>query len=214
MPVNILLADDHTIVTAGLKLLINRLLPEAQVTTVRDFDDALTFLHHTKAQLVVCDINMPGANHFSIVKKIKLVQPDTKLLLLTAYDARLYAQRYLEEGADVYMNKGAEISLFAEAALRLLHGAAQKSIITGEGQKSKDTQKTLSQLKQLSNRELEVAQLLVNGQSIIEIAHLLEVAASTVSTYRMRIFEKLKVSSVHGLMTIFHNVAGLHPDNR
>lgn len=210
---NILLADDHMIVTDGLELLINRLLPQAKVTAVRDFDAVLKFLHHTKAQLVVCDINMPGGNDFSMVRKIKDLQPNTKLLLLTAYDARLYGRRYLDEGADAYVSKNAEASAFGEAVLFLLGKGFAKFIMTGDGRRIYQTENAVSPLTQLSNRELEVAQLLVDGQGILEISNLLQVQSNTVSTYKMRIFEKLNVKSVPALVAVFHNFNNVHPDN-
>ena len=213
MPMNILLADDHLIVTDGLKLLISKLLPEAEVTTVSDFYAVLKFLRQTRTQLVVCDINMPGANDFSLVGKIKELQPETRLLLLTAYDAQLYAHRYLEEGADAYVSKDAEGSLFAELVMSLLQKGSGKFIMTGSGQRIYQTEEALSPLMQLSNRELEVAKLLVDGQGILEIANLLKVQSNTVSTYKMRIFEKLKVKSVPALVAIFHRFTHLHPDN-
>jgi DNA-binding NarL/FixJ family response regulator len=213
MPTNILLADDHAIVTDGLKLLIGKLLPEAKLTTVSDFEAVMKFLRHTKTQLIVCDINMPGANDFSMVKKIRQQQPDIKLLLLTAYDAQLYAQRYLEEGADAYVSKNVETSLLGEVVLGLLGQRSTRFIMTGSGQRIYQTDDVISPIKQLSNRELEVARLLVDGQGILEIANLLNVQSNTVSTYKTRIFEKLNVKSVPALVAVFHNFNHLHPDN-
>lgn len=191
---NILLADDHVIITDGLKSMIDRLVPGAQVTEVSDMTTALSYLKHAETQLVICDINMPGANHFGIVKTIKSIQPQTKLVILSAYSPQLYAHRYLQEGADAYLSKNAAITEIENTILAVLQGRP------GIGAAAAD-----SPLSILSNRELEVAQLLIEGNGILEIANLLQLRVSTVSTYKIRVFEKLNVSNVPSLAAMFHN---------
>lgn len=203
---NILLADDHVIIMDGLRSLIARLAPEAHVTQVSDLDALLAYLTHTEVQLVICDINMPGANHFGIVKQIKSVRPHTKLLMLSAYSPGLYAQRYLQEGADAYLNKNVPTEEIGNAILALLQGEAGVGI--EEPDETVEPAAGTSPLAALSNRELEVAQLLTEGNGILEIANLLQLHTNTVSTYKARIFEKMNVASIPELVVLFRNQAG------
>ncbi|XZF15438.1 response regulator [Chitinophagaceae bacterium MMS25-I14] len=202
MAINILLADDHSIIMDGLKSLIAGSVPEACIAQVSDMDAVLAHLVHTETQLVVCDINMPGANHFGIVKMIKSVQPQTKLLILSAYNPELYAHRYLQEGADAYLSKNAPTSEIRDTIRGLLYNTYDAESIQSSGHTI-----AVSPLKALSNRELEVAQLLITGNGILEIANLLQVHVNTVSTYKTRIFEKINIASIPELITVFRNYA-------
>lgn len=199
MQFRILLADDHVITMDGISGVIARILPEARIDQVRDMGAALNHLKQKKTHLVICDVNMPGANHFGIVEKIRSIQRDVKILMLSAYSPRLYAQRYLQEGADAYLSKDVDSSEIENTVLRLLEGKKRG------GTAHKNSGNENSPLKTLSNRELEVAQMLIDGQGILEIAAALQLHSNTVSTYKTRIFEKMNVLSIPELITVFRN---------
>jgi len=201
---NILLADDHTIIMDGLKSMISKLLPEAVIAQVNDMDAVLAYLAHTEVQLMICDINMPGANHFGIVKMIKAVQPQVKLLMLSAYSPELYAQRYMQEGADAYLGKNVATSEIEQTVTALLKGAGT-DVMPGSELPAALQATAAMPLTTLSNRELEVAQLLISGNGILEIANLLQLHVNTVSTYKARIFEKMNISSIPELVAMFRN---------
>lgn len=203
MPVNILLADDHLIITDALAAMIRESRPEANILQAKDLDTALDHLRHTEVQLAVCDINMPGANNFQMVRTIKTLQPDIRLMILSAYRETLYAHRYLKEGADAYLHKNTETGKIRDTILSLLHdGSAGIKTATPEVLEEESTP-----LSQLSNRELEVAQLLIQGFGILEISNLLNVHVNTVSTYKSRIFEKMNILSVPELIALFRSYA-------
>lgn len=194
MSMNVLLADDHLIITDRLRSMIAQLIPDVYITEVSDMETALMQLRQSEIQLVICDVNMPGANHFGIVKAIKSIRPQAKLIILSAYDPRLYAHRYLQEGADAFLSKNVSVAEIEATVLSVLNstpGAAVASID--------------APLSVLSNRELEVAQLLIEGNGILEIANLLQLSVSTVSTYKIRVFEKLELTNVPALAALFHN---------
>lgn len=204
MPVNILLADDHLIITDALAAMIRESRPEANILQVKDLDSVLNHLRHTEVQLAVCDINMPGANNFQMVRTIKTLQPDIRLMILSAYRETLYAHRYLKEGADAYLHKNTETGKIRDTILSLLHDGSTgaKASMIPEAREEESTP-----LSQLSNRELEVAQLLIQGFGILEIANLLNVHVNTVSTYKSRIFEKMNILSVPELIALFRSYA-------
>lgn len=205
MKLNILLADDHVITMDGISSAIARILPEAQIFQVRDMAAALKHLKHKKTHLMICDINMPGANNFGIIRKIKSIQHDIKILMLSAYSPRLYAQRYLQEGADAYLSKDVDASELERTVLGLVQEKKRVVVSLRNKQENASGNEQPSPLKSLSNRELEVAQMLIEGHGILEIASLLQLHSNTVSTYKTRIFEKMNVLSVPELITVFRN---------
>lgn len=201
MPFNILLADDHVITMDGISAIISRVVPEAQIDQVSDMDAALKYLTRKKTDLIICDINMPGGNHFGMVQQIKSIQHQIKILIMSGYSSRLYAQRYLKEGADAYLSKDVDKSEIEDTVLALLHGRMPRR----NRQSNDPDNPQQSPLSELSKRELEVAQLLIEGHGILEISVLLRLHSNTVSTYKTRVFEKMNVFSVPELITLFRN---------
>lgn len=203
MPSNILLADDHEIIMDGLASLIREVRPEAEIIRATDFDMVLRHLEQSEVQLAICDINMPGANNFNMVAAIKAVSPNVKLLILSAYKQSIYARRYLKEGADAYLNKNSRSAILLATITALLEGTYTAIPEDDEHTNAPGTSES-SPLEQLSNRELEVAQLLIRGLGILEIANILDIHVNTVSTYKRRVFEKMKVMSIPELVALFN----------
>lgn len=203
MQFRILLADDHIITMDGLSTAIAGIVPGAIIDLVCDLDAALRCLKEKRPHLVICDVNMPGGNHFGMVEKIRAVHGSVKILILSAYSARLYGRRYLQAGADAYLCKNVDSSEIQRTVLELLQGNDTRIPSTAVDVKSEG----LLPLAVLSDRELEIAQMLIDGQGMLEIAAILKLQPSTVSTYKNRIFGKLDILSIPELVTVFHNSA-------
>lgn len=206
MPINILLADDHEIIIDGLTALIRGILPDAHIVRATDLDMVLRHLAQSHIHLAICDINMPGANHFRMVNAIRTISPDVKLLILSAYKQSIYARRYLKEGADAYLHKNTASSSILDTIVALLQGTYAPPAVAGLDPASgpRESVTESSPLEQLSNRELEVAQLLIRGLGILEIANTLDIHVNTVSTYKSRVFEKMNVLSIPELVAVFN----------
>jgi len=207
MAINILLADDHTVISDGIKMLIHSFLPDAHIAQAGTMEATIKYLKTKETQLVICDINMPGANNLGMVQIIKSIQPRTKLLMLTAYSPRIYAHRYLREGADAYLSKNAETEKIKTVVLGLLAGKSHFPVDKEADYYAAGHTEESSPHKLLSNRELEVAQLLIQGSGILEISNLLHIHVNTVSTYKTRIFEKMNVLSIPELIEVFRDYA-------
>ena len=199
MPIQILIADDHYIVTEGLTTLIEKILPTAQIKSFARLDDAINYLKQTTIHLIICDINMPGGNHFGIVSKIKAIQPQAKLLMLSAYSPKLYGSKYIEEGADAYLSKNDTSVQIENVILGLLSGSSNYP------ETAAAIPQEANPLERLSKRELEVAQLLTKGLGILEISNLLSLHMNTISTYKTRIYEKTGILSIPELVELFYN---------
>lgn len=196
---NILIADDHTIVRYGAALIIKELLPGGQVTEAENFNQALKLLDSQSFDLLILDINIPGGNNLQMIDVIRLHQPRIKILIFSAYDEQLFALRYLQAGVDGYLVKHSPEDELKTAIRTVLNNekyispTVKQHLLNGLTTRNNIPQ---NPLHTLSNRELEVMQLLIKGSSVAEIGTVLSLQISTVSTYKARIFEKLEVANV------------------
>lgn len=195
----VLIADDHSIVRYGTALVIKEMLPAGTIREANNFDQALKLLDADRFDLLVLDINIPGGNNLQMIDVVKLRQPHIKILIFSGYDEQLYALRYLQAGADGYVVKQAPEGELKAAILTIQNNdkyispTVKQHLINGLTTKKASARNPLSGL---SNREMEVMQLLVKGASVAEIGVTLSLQISTVSTYKSRIFEKMEVSNI------------------
>ncbi len=208
MGVEILIADDHGIVRLGTAVVIKELLPHATVEQAENFNQMMTMLGERKYQLLILDINMPGGNNIQMVERILLKQPGIRILVYSSYDETLYAVRYLQAGAYGYLHKNSNKAQIKDAIETVLNNGKYMSevvkeliynnLISGKSKMHKE-----NPLTRLSNREVEVAQFLIQGQGVQEVSNSLNLSTSTVSTYKNRIFEKLQVDNIAELIEKF-----------
>jgi len=199
-----LIADDHSIVRQGVALLIKELFFYAKIYQSGTFKDTLKILRETKIDLLVLDINFPDGNSLNIIPETKIIQPDVKILILSAYDEAIYALRYLNAGASGYLNKGSSEEEMKQALKSMM--VSGKYITQNIKDKILDSyisKKPINPLEQLSNREIEVARLLIKGYGNMEISDMLNIKKSTVSTFKNRIFEKLEIDNLADLIDFF-----------
>jgi DNA-binding NarL/FixJ family response regulator len=202
---HILIADDHGVVRYGMMLFIKDLMPWAQVSQVGTFNEAIGHVNKSQVDLVILDINLPGGNNIKMVDSLKAVQPDIKVIIFSSYDEKIYAERYLRAGAKGYLNKETSNKEIKKAIQSVLSGGVYMSNTVKDLMLNRLLNIEVGQnpLSVLSNREIEVAQLLVIGKGVTEIFTALNLQLSTVSTYKNRIFEKLDVSNVVQLIEKF-----------
>lgn len=189
----ILIADDHTIVREGIKMLLIEAYPQAEIVDVSDSVELLRMVMDSKWDVIVSDISMPpGDSGLEAVKKIKLHSPLTPVLILSMHAPEQYAVKAMQSGASGYLTKGA-------ATLELVK--AVNTVLTGKKYLTPEVVNVLADTFEnggpkktflsLSEREAEVFTMLANGKIISEIAKELALSTNTISTFRSRIFEKL-----------------------
>ncbi len=206
----ILLADDHTIVRDGIKMLLTEAYPAADVVDVSDSVELLKKVFSEKWDVIISDISMPpGDSGLEAIKKIKEHTPSTPVIILSMHTPEQYAVRAIKSGASGYLTKGA-------ATLELVN--AVNYVLTGKKYLTPDVVSVLADafehshtdtsFEGLSERETEVFLLLAKGKTISEIAHDLLLSANTISTFRSRIFEKMGFHSNMELIkyAIDHNM--------
>lgn len=206
------MADDHAIVRFGTISLIRDLFDEVTVVEAANFDDSLRMVEDRHFDLLILDINIPGGNSFQMIDVLRLRQPGLKILIFTAYDEHMYGFRYLQAGADGFLMKNSNEDEIKYAIRSVLggekyFGPSVKAYLLDKMNQKK--QEVANPLLTLSNRETEVVRLLIQGNGIAEIARLLHLQISTVSTYKVRIFQKLNVRNIVELVERFNLYSGM-----
>lgn len=200
-----LIADDHSVVRQGISLIVKELYTNAKILTASNFKEIFTILKDTKVDLMVLDINFPEGNSIGIVADILHMQPNVKVLVFTAYDENFYALRYLDAGASGFLNKGCEEEEIKRAITSIF--TSGKYVTKNIKEKILDTymsKKPINPLEKLSAREVEVAKLLIKGYGNLEISELLQIKKTTVSTFKIRIFDKLEIANLPSLIELFN----------
>lgn len=190
----ILLVDDHKLIRVGLRQILEAETGVEIVGEGASGEEGLKLARELKPDVILLDINMPGMNGIEATRRLSRLEPRPKILIVSVLSQEPVPSRLLEAGADGYLSK-------ETAADEVL--TALKQIRLGKRYLSADLarQMALSQfdgespLEQLSDREMEVLLMVTNGQSIQEIADVLNVSPKTVATYRYRLFDKLNVKN-------------------
>lgn len=204
-----LVADDHSIIRNGLCLLINDTFSKAKVTQTESFDDILRVVKDVKLDLLILDINFPEGNSLSLIPTLKKLQPSMKILIFTSYDEDVYALRFYSAGVDGYLSKLSSPAQIEHALLTILkEGRYASDTIKNKILNNYLFNKSANPLDALSDREMEIAKLMVQGLGNLEISNVLNLKSTTVSTYKSRIFEKLSIDNLSALINVFniHNI--------
>ena len=201
---NILLVDDHLIVRKGVELILSEAFSGASIYNAENYNEVLEIIKAVQLDLILLDINISGVENIKIMNTIKSIQNEVKILIFSSHDEKQYGLRYMESGADGYLNKFCSEKDIILAVRQIFENGIFCSKEIKDKLKSKSGKKRLSNsIHILSNREFEIAQLLISGYGNLEISNKLNIKTSTVSTYKNRIFEKLSINNVVSLSDLF-----------
>lgn len=201
---NILLVDDHLVVRKGIELIIADSYENAVIHSVESYSDALEILKTIKVDLILLDIIMNGVENIKIMKEIKAIQKNAKILIFSCHEEEFYGLRYIKNGADGYLHKFCTEEKLIEVIKEILKTGNYYSLeIKNKLKKKVKENKALNPIETLSNREFEIAKMLLNGSGNLEISNKLNIQMSTVSTYKSRVFEKLSVNNLVALSDVF-----------
>jgi len=193
---SVVVVDDHPAIRLAVKSVLEG---SGQFKVMAEVDNgpaALTIIREEHPDLAVLDLDLPKLSGLELIERLKGSQPRTKLLVLTGQQESIFAARAMQAGANGFMSKAEDLQSLVPAALAVLAGYSMfpnsaLEVLSGIAGLSPD-----ALLKSLSDRELTVLQNLARGMSNKEIADTLLISNKTVSSYKIRIFEKLGISSV------------------
>jgi DNA-binding NarL/FixJ family response regulator len=201
---NILIADDHAIIRNGLEMLLSSIGKQFSFFHASNKVEIFDNLKENTIDLIVLDLNFEEGNAITWIKEIKTFFPEVKIIIFSSFDESVYKNRVLSLGANAFISK---LSTPEEIILAFEQTLFEDEIVLKIKKFHKSNKTSL--LHVLSNREMEIALLMVKGVANLEISNLLTLKKSTVSTYKQRIYDKLNVSSVAGLIEIFKVNQGL-----
>lgn len=190
----ILLADDHPIVRAGYRFLLEK--AGYQVDEVDSAETAYQFYQQNSPDIVIMDISMPGMGGLEGLRRLLARYADAKVLILSMYDDHTYIMRTRELGAKGYLTKNCAAETLVEAVSELLKGNTyyiKETGITAKVSQPKGIDKMATY--QLSPRQFEIFCLLAEGRSVVDIASDFNLSPKTVNNHRSDIMAKLQLKN-------------------
>ena len=191
--IRVLLVDDHSLVRAGLRRVIDEAVDIVVAAEARNGQESIARFAEVNPDVVVMDISMPKMDGMEASRRLISLHPDARILILTRYHEEHYAVRTLKAGCLGYLTKGSSTREL-HAAIRAV--ALGRKFLSDEGKDVVNLQLLssrdgLTPLQSLSDREFQVFCLLARGQALKEVAVTLGLSAKTVETYRSRVLQKL-----------------------
>jgi len=193
--IRVILADDHALFRQGIRGILGLAGDIEVIAEAPSGEEALRLVRADPPDLVLMDLNMPGIGGLEATRRLNHHHPEVGVIVVTAVDESPFPSQLLDAGARGYVTKECETDELIKAIRTVARGGhflssdvAQKLALRGVGGRGTD-----SPLSRLSARELQVMTMIVRGQDTQEISESLFLSPKTVSTYRIRIQEKLSV---------------------
>lgn len=208
--ISIMIVDDHTLIRETWSFLLGRNEGFEVIAEVGDGQKAIELARDKRPNVVLLDINMAPLNGFDILKMIRKLSPGSKVIAVSMHSQPSYAKKMLRLGARGYVTKNSPRQEMLDAIKEVYGGQIficqeVKNIISGQ---MLGEEESLPGLNQLSEREIEIINLIRDGLSSKEIAAKLNIAIKTVEVHRHNILKKLKVKNTASLIN-YINASGL-----
>ena len=194
-----MIVDDHPLVRSGFRQLFESENDMNVCCEAATMKEALQLIKHCKPNLAIIDLSLPDGNGLELIKRVHTQYPDILILVSSMHDEDLFAERVLKAGAKGYINKQEAGEQVIVAARQVLDGKiylsshmAERLLLEQEGNPHAPV---LSPVEHLSNRELEVFELIGHGMTTCEIADKLNISVKTIETHRANIKTKMGLSS-------------------
>lgn len=195
--IKILIADDHTVVRKGLRLILSEIDDMVVDGEAENGAEAISMIGKNAYDLLLLDISMPGRNGLDILKQIRLHNTKLPVLVLSMHPEEDYAVRCFRAGAAGYLAKDSPSEEIISAIRKVVRGGryvspslAEKLPLAWEPQRQEPSH------ARLSDREFQVMCMLAAGKTTAEIADELSLSSQTISTYKARILEKMNMPSI------------------
>ena len=203
MPIRILLADDHALVRAGIRALLQKIAGVQVIGEAENGLEALELIKKFKPDIALLDIAMPELDGLAVAARVTAECPEVRVIMLSMHSDQEYVMRALRAGAKGYLLKGARISELELAVTAVARGetylspAAAVHLVDDVIQRANGESRPLDRLTQ---RQRQVLQLIAEGRTRKQIAQALKISAKTVDTFRAQLMEELDIHDVAGLV--------------
>jgi two-component system, NarL family, invasion response regulator UvrY len=195
--IKVLIADDHAVVRKGLRHILSATEDILVSDEASNGAEVINMVGKNTCDVVLLDISMPGRNGLDILKQIKLQNPKLPVLMLSMHPEEDYATRCFKAGASGYLTKDSPADELLKAVRKVARGGRYiSSSLTDKLPFAWESQSEEPSHGLLSDREFQVMCMLAGGKTTTEIADELSLSSQTVSTYKARILEKMKMPSI------------------
>jgi two-component system, NarL family, invasion response regulator UvrY len=199
--VKILIIDDHPIVRTGLRRLLAA-EPEAELCEAASGKEALSAFRRQRLDLVILDLNLPDVGGLEIIARLKVADPDARILVFSMHEDRIHVTRALQAGAAGYVSKNAPPDEILEAVRRVAGGGIYIEREIAEEVVFSAIRTPQQALEDLSLREIEILRLLARGRSLAQIADALGIGYKTAANNCSQIKTKLRAATTADLIRI------------
>jgi len=192
-----LLIDDHEVVRSGIKSLLSEIYKPCDIYESINTDMATEQLKQQKFDLIMMDIQMPNSDSLGMMEYIHARYPDARVLIFSMSSENIYARRFLKAGAKGFLSKDSSLDEIKKAINLILNNRRYISDTLAESLAfSSLSEAPENPFEKLSQREFEIASLLLSGLTVSEVSKSLNLQTSTVGTHKSRIFEKLGIENI------------------
>lgn len=199
--IKIIVADDHQIVREGLKRIISECSDMTLVAEAEDANSVFAQCDSHEVDVLLLDVSMPGPGFLDTLSRVNGKHPNIKVLVLSVYPENHYAVRAIKAGASGYLTKNHSSEELANAIRHISNGKKYiTSVLAEQIIEDLQTKEGANTYKVLSSREYQILSMLGKGKTINDISIILSLSPKTVSTYRTRILEKLKLENTAELI--------------
>jgi len=213
--IRVILADDHHLVRAGIRSLLESIEGVEVLADCGDGREALDLIDEHRPDVAVLDIGMPGLNGLEVARRVSQLSQTTRIIILSMYADPSYVRQALKAGVSGYLLKGAAVSELSLALSAVMQGEkyltpkVSQTVVEGflrEGENDGEP------VEDLTQRQREILQLIAEGRSTREMAEMLDVSVKTIETHRSRMMDRLGIRDVPGLVRFAIRAGLISPD--
>lgn len=193
--ISVMLVDDHAVVRAGYKFLLENVQDIAVVAEAASGEEAVNRFAEFMPDVMVMDLTMPGIGGMEAIRRLLAVYPDAQILVFSMHENTTLVEHALQAGVRGYISKNSSPEVLVAAIRKLASGGmyidselAQSLVVQKSGKKG-------SPISGLSSRELQILCMFAEARSVEEIAEALSLSSKTIANYLTQIKDKLQVSS-------------------
>ncbi len=193
--IKVLLVDDHELVRTGIRRLIDDINGLEVVGEVETGEAAIDFAHNEHVDVVLMDLNMPGIGGMEATRRLIAKDKHLKIIVVTVHDSEPFPQQLFKAGAMGYLTKGCNIEEIVHAIKEVFYGRRYVSVDIAQKMAMNIQPDDENPFDKLSQREMQVMMMSMQGMKGQKISEQLNLSPKTISTYRYRLFDKLRVSN-------------------
>jgi DNA-binding NarL/FixJ family response regulator len=196
--------DDHPVIPLSIEAILNKAQEKFTLIDVPNSRTLINLVNKKEIDILILDVNYPGEDTLQLLSHCFMVNADLNVLVFSSNLDVHYAKRYLQIGAKGYINKSASSKEIVDGIKTIIGGKKYFSVDLIE----KFTEQALFNVPDnlfdsLSSREFEICKLMISGHGVSEIAETLSLKATTVATYKHRVYEKLSVNNLIELYQLY-----------